>query len=125
MAYIVNTRIKECKRDGKSLWVLMPAFIQQQFKQHNKKSVDIEKKEVVVVDIVTPMLSAPVFIDTLQSGYQRGLNSQLLTLNFKFDQLSLTLPDNTEILSGVSGIIRGGRMLAIMGPSGAGSTSFI
>ncbi|KAI9347825.1 P-loop containing nucleoside triphosphate hydrolase protein, partial [Zopfochytrium polystomum] len=46
-------------------------------------------------------------------------------MDFKFDGLSLRLPTGRWILKGVTGEIRAGGMTAIMGPSGAGKTTFM
>ncbi|KAI8837552.1 P-loop containing nucleoside triphosphate hydrolase protein [Chytridium lagenaria] len=48
-----------------------------------------------------------------------------LKMDFKFDGLSLKLPNGKNILQGVTGEIKSGRMTAIMGPSGAGKTTFM
>jgi ABC-type multidrug transport system fused ATPase/permease subunit len=47
------------------------------------------------------------------------------TLLFDFQGLGLTLPEGKEILKSVTGQIRGGAVTAIMGPSGAGKTTFL
>ena len=39
---------------------------------------------------------------------------------FSFSEVGYTLPDGTVVLQGVSGSVRAGTMLAVMGPSGAG-----
>ncbi|KAJ3256453.1 hypothetical protein HDU77_003139 [Chytriomyces hyalinus] len=46
-------------------------------------------------------------------------------MNFTFEGLELALKDGRKILSGVTGKIREGRMTAIIGPSGAGKTTFM
>ncbi|ORX95418.1 hypothetical protein K493DRAFT_372167, partial [Basidiobolus meristosporus CBS 931.73] len=43
----------------------------------------------------------------------------------KFEDIGLRLPNGVEIMKGVSGELRPGRTCAIMGPSGAGKTTFI
>jgi ABC-type multidrug transport system ATPase subunit len=45
--------------------------------------------------------------------------------NIKFSNLGLTLNNGAEILKGVSGELRPGRFLAIMGPSGSGKSTFM
>jgi len=47
------------------------------------------------------------------------------TFDFKFKQLGLTLPNGITIMKGVNGTIRHGKVTAIMGPSGAGKTTFL
>jgi ABC-type transport system involved in cytochrome bd biosynthesis fused ATPase/permease subunit len=63
--------------------------------------------------------------DTLESGF-RDCN-QGLRLDLTFEGLGLTLPApvSKTILRGVRGRIRPGRVTAIMGPSGAGKTTFL
>ena len=63
---------------------------------------------------------------------QKGASEQkrnLLRLERTFDveyrDLGLTLSNGTSIMSGVSGTLRSGRTCAIMGPSGAGKTTFV
>ena len=47
------------------------------------------------------------------------------TFDIQFENLSLTLPNGVTIMGNVSGTLRSGRTTAIMGPSGAGKTTFI
>ncbi|KAI9193223.1 uncharacterized protein BJ171DRAFT_465975 [Polychytrium aggregatum] len=47
------------------------------------------------------------------------------TFDVEFENLGLVLPNGVEIMKGVSGALRGGRTCAIMGPSGAGKTTFV
>jgi ABC-type multidrug transport system ATPase subunit len=63
--------------------------------------------------------------DVLESGF-RDCN-QGLRLDLTFEGLGLTLPPplSKTILRGVRGRIRPGRVTAIMGPSGAGKTTFL
>ncbi|KAJ3119633.1 hypothetical protein HK100_000215 [Physocladia obscura] len=65
-------------------------------------------------------------IKALTAGFNKGLDGRDdLHMNYEFDSLSLRLPDGKNILQGVSGAIKAGRMTAIMGPSGAGKTTFM
>ncbi|KAI9335097.1 hypothetical protein BDR26DRAFT_805095 [Obelidium mucronatum] len=65
-------------------------------------------------------------IVALTAGFHKGLDDHDdLKMNYEFDGLSLTLPDGKMVLQGVSGSIHAGRMTAIMGPSGAGKTTFM
>ncbi|KAI8611099.1 P-loop containing nucleoside triphosphate hydrolase protein [Chytriomyces sp. MP71] len=65
-------------------------------------------------------------ITALTAGFHKGLEgNETLSMNYDFDSLSLRLPDGKEILQGVTGSIKAGRMTAIMGPSGAGKTTFM
>ncbi|KAJ3021152.1 UNVERIFIED_CONTAM: hypothetical protein HDU68_009782 [Siphonaria sp. JEL0065] len=65
-------------------------------------------------------------ISILTSGFKKGLEGHDdLRMNYRFEDLSLKLATGKEILKGVSGEIKSGRMTAIMGPSGAGKTTFM
>ncbi|ORY42612.1 hypothetical protein BCR33DRAFT_851654 [Rhizoclosmatium globosum] len=46
-------------------------------------------------------------------------------MNFRFEGMELTLKSGKRVLTGVTGRIREGRMTAILGPSGAGKTTFM
>ncbi|KAI9337953.1 hypothetical protein BDR26DRAFT_803813 [Obelidium mucronatum] len=46
-------------------------------------------------------------------------------MNFRFEGLELTLKNGHKVLSGVTGKIEEGKMTAILGPSGAGKTTFM
>jgi hypothetical protein len=61
----------------------------------------------------------------LESGFRKC--NMGIRLDLKFDGMTLTLPapQSKTILSNVSGRIRPGRVTAIMGPSGAGKTTFL
>lgn len=56
---------------------------------------------------------------------QQALSRLDKTFDIEFQNLSLTLPNGVTIMAGVSGALRSGRTTAIMGPSGAGKTTFI
>jgi len=45
--------------------------------------------------------------------------------NIRFENLGLVLPSKVEIMRGVSGEFKSGRTCCIMGPSGAGKTTFV
>ncbi|KAI8820078.1 uncharacterized protein EV422DRAFT_557828 [Fimicolochytrium jonesii] len=47
------------------------------------------------------------------------------SFDIKFENLSLTLPTGTTIMRNVTGHLRPGRVCAVMGPSGAGKTTFV
>ncbi|KAJ3038987.1 hypothetical protein HDV00_012746 [Rhizophlyctis rosea] len=47
------------------------------------------------------------------------------TFDIRFENLGKTLPTGVEIMRGVSGELKSGRTCAIMGPSGAGKTTFV
>lgn len=47
------------------------------------------------------------------------------TFNIEFENLGLVLPNGIEIMGNVTGKLFSGRVCAIMGPSGAGKTTFV
>ena len=54
------------------------------------------------------------------------LKKKKFQIDFKFDELSLTLKSiPRKVLSGVTGSIVAGHVTAVMGPSGAGKTTFL
>jgi ABC-type multidrug transport system ATPase subunit len=55
----------------------------------------------------------------------RGMEVKSATIDVAFENLSLELPSGARVLKGVTGSFKGGRMCAIMGPSGAGKTTFM
>ncbi|KAL2916645.1 hypothetical protein HK105_203757 [Polyrhizophydium stewartii] len=66
-----------------------------------------------------------VDISRLTSVWNRGLGGHNLSVDFKFSEMGLQLPSGKYILKGVTGEIKSSRMTAIMGPSGAGKTTFM
>lgn len=79
----------------------------------NQKAIDVKKVQL-------PKESTSS-MNGLENGFRKGLNGEAVSMNFVFDKMKLELPGGIKILSDVSGSIIGGRMIAIMGPSGAGS----
>ncbi|KAJ3407929.1 hypothetical protein CcCBS67573_g00435 [Chytriomyces confervae] len=80
----------------------------------------IDKEKSLQVDQIENNILA------LTAGFQSGLDGHSdLAMNYAFENLGLRLPEGKEILQGVSGRIQAGRMTAIMGPSGAGKTTFM
>ncbi|KAJ3329639.1 hypothetical protein HDU76_007506 [Blyttiomyces sp. JEL0837] len=61
----------------------------------------------------------------LVDAFNSALGSRGLRMNFKFEGLSLTLKGGKKVLEGVTGEIKAKRMTAILGPSGAGKTTFM
>lgn len=61
---------------------------------------------------------------TLIEGFHLSRGDQPL-LDFDFSELGLTIPGGKQVLQGVSGSIRHGQVTAVMGPSGAGKTTFL
>jgi ABC-type multidrug transport system ATPase subunit len=55
----------------------------------------------------------------------RGMRAKSTTVDIDFEDLSLELPNGARVLKGVTGTFKGGRMCAVMGPSGAGKTTFM
>jgi len=58
-------------------------------------------------------------------GEKPVLDKLSRTFDIEFDNLGLVLGNGVEIMKGVTGKLRSGRTMAIMGPSGAGKTTFI
>ncbi|KAJ3047500.1 hypothetical protein HK097_011489 [Rhizophlyctis rosea] len=96
--------------------------------------------DINVVDNATDVddsPDAPLNTSLLLTAFNRGLGSESakkaeearpIRVDFKFEDLGLKLGKKAggkEILKGVSGEIRSGRLTAIMGPSGAGKTTFM
>jgi ABC-type multidrug transport system ATPase subunit len=62
----------------------------------------------------------------LAANFQKSMNGKELRMHFRMEQLGWTLPSSGKvILEGVSGSIVSSRMTAIVGPSGAGKTTFM
>mmetsp|Transcript_9576 Transcript_9576/g.25930 ORF Transcript_9576/g.25930 Transcript_9576/m.25930 type:complete len:809 (-) Transcript_9576:601-3027(-) len=55
----------------------------------------------------------------------RGMQAKQGGATIEFEDLSLELPNGKRVLEGVTGNFHAGRMCAIMGPSGAGKTTFM
>ena len=55
----------------------------------------------------------------------RGMSRKQVPVSIRFQELGLKLDDGRAVLEGVSGTFLPGRMVAIMGPSGAGKTTFM
>jgi ABC-type multidrug transport system ATPase subunit len=61
----------------------------------------------------------------LGESFKKSMNGRDLRMHFQMKNLGLKLPSGKVILNGVSGKIKHSRMTAIMGPSGAGKTTFL
>ncbi|KAJ3331205.1 hypothetical protein HDU76_003790 [Blyttiomyces sp. JEL0837] len=62
----------------------------------------------------------------LVPAFRKGFNGkENLRMDFEFKDLALRLPTGKSVLQGVTGEIKAGRMTAVMGPSGAGKTTFM
>ncbi|KAJ3253942.1 hypothetical protein HK103_007611 [Boothiomyces macroporosus] len=93
-------------------------------RQNPKPQINPDKQ----VPVLTPEgLAIPVQsdLDLLVDGFHKGLNGRNIQMEFKFENLGLKLKGGKVVLQGVSGSIKSARMTAIMGPSGAGKTTFM
>lgn len=61
----------------------------------------------------------------LVGAFRKSMNGKDLRMTFKMKNMGLKLPSGRVILKGVDGVIHAARMTAIMGPSGAGKTTFM
>jgi ABC-type multidrug transport system ATPase subunit len=55
----------------------------------------------------------------------RGMKSRKVQVDIAFKNLGLTLPSGASVLEGVTGEFKAGKLCAILGPSGAGKTTFM
>jgi len=55
----------------------------------------------------------------------KGFKKKAETVSLSFDKLGLNLRDGKRVLDGVTGSFEAGKLVAIMGPSGAGKTTFM
>ncbi|KAJ3390526.1 hypothetical protein HDU84_007377 [Entophlyctis sp. JEL0112] len=74
---------------------------------------------------VSPEEVANQGVKVLVDAFRESFRSRELRMNFRFESLSLQLKNGKTILQGVTGEIRSKRMTAIIGPSGAGKTTFM
>ncbi|KAJ3094464.1 hypothetical protein HDU97_008035 [Phlyctochytrium planicorne] len=125
---LLGKRIAEIRKAGQPLTSLLPASIagiisksKQKSKSRAPSIVPAESAAKVHVDAAAEMVEK---VRKLVSGFKEAIGENL-RMNFGFKDLSLTLPSGITVLKGVSGQIRAGRMTAIMGPSGAGKTTFM
>ncbi|KAI8838034.1 P-loop containing nucleoside triphosphate hydrolase protein [Chytriomyces cf. hyalinus JEL632] len=83
-------------------------------------------------DLISTILQGPSPEESSNQGMQllvdafrESFRNRELRMNFRFDNLALVLKNGKTILQGVTGEIRSKRMTAIIGPSGAGKTTFM
>lgn len=77
-----------------------------------------------------PSSSNPNALETSASSKESAMDElkdkgNSFHFDFTFDRLGLTLPSGKRILRGVTGGLYSGKFTAIMGPSGAGKTTFL
>ncbi|KAJ3354135.1 hypothetical protein HDU83_005741 [Entophlyctis luteolus] len=132
-------RFGELRRNKEPFSAVLPTFIAKflsnpSFKRNkqrnpttNESAGDVKGKPAAVV-VSSADISQIVSenISMLTGGFKKGLEGHdNLKMDYKFEDLSLKLHTGKTILKGVSGQIKSGRMTAIMGPSGAGKTTFM
>ena len=64
-------------------------------------------------------------VKLLVTAFEKALGGKQIGKDFRFNNLGLKLRNGQEVLKSVSGEIQSSRMTAIMGPSGAGKTTFM
>ncbi|KAI8909746.1 hypothetical protein EDD86DRAFT_226334 [Gorgonomyces haynaldii] len=96
-------------------------------KNLNKVDPAIENESLIFKDeekAVSPLVG-PESLQPLVGSFKKALNGRLIQMDFKFENMGLKLDSGTVVLNGVNGTIRSAKMTAIMGPSGAGKTTFM
>ncbi|TPX57986.1 hypothetical protein CcCBS67573_g09198 [Chytriomyces confervae] len=76
-------------------------------------------------EVMSPEESSNQGMQLLVDAFRESFRNRELRMNFRFDNLALVLKNGKTILQGVTGEIRSKRMTAIIGPSGAGKTTFM
>ncbi|KAI8616142.1 hypothetical protein BC830DRAFT_223049 [Chytriomyces sp. MP71] len=76
-------------------------------------------------DVLSPEQASSQGMQLLVDAFRESFRNRELRMNFRFDNLALQLKTGKTILQGVTGEIRSKRMTAIIGPSGAGKTTFM
>ncbi|KAJ3199805.1 hypothetical protein HDU67_002545, partial [Dinochytrium kinnereticum] len=135
---ILVKRIQELKQSKQPVTALFPPFItnrltkSRQTKAGEKTSpIDNETggdkpQRIEIIELNGPSERDKMNekVQKLVEGFRAAIGDDL-RMNFSFKDLSLRLPSGVTVLKGVTGEIRAGRMTAIMGPSGAGKTTFM
>ncbi|KAJ3085836.1 hypothetical protein HK102_013788 [Quaeritorhiza haematococci] len=134
---IIIIRQRETKRAGRGLkdkGTVHPNGESRPVTVAEKKH---EEGDVVVENDTSDLID----VGRLVKAFKRGLNNLDVKMDFEFKELGLKLnvrkglsrwfggknagTGEKTILAGVTGEIKAGRMTAIMGPSGAGKTTFM
>eukprot|EP00930_Biecheleria_cincta_P014304 TRINITY_DN12367_c0_g2_i1.p1 TRINITY_DN12367_c0_g2~~TRINITY_DN12367_c0_g2_i1.p1 ORF type:complete len:1376 (-),score=242.61 TRINITY_DN12367_c0_g2_i1:27-4154(-) len=86
-----------------------------------KESAVMHLTEAFSIDLLRRFLPAA----KVEKYRFRGLTKKQALASLSFADLTFELPSGEQLLQGVSGEFRAGRMCAILGPSGAGKTTLI
>ncbi|KAI8847582.1 hypothetical protein BC829DRAFT_490653 [Chytridium lagenaria] len=120
------------KRAKQPFSAIFPAGLLALFARFRKTPVEKTTPEIAANAVVsvrdgvdeTEISKMQARVGRLVDGVREALGDDL-RMNFSFSDLSLRLPSGVTVLHGVSGEIKAGRLTAIMGPSGAGKTTFM
>jgi len=123
----IKFRLNQLRHMGEPARNILPEFIRNRLVKENSEG----QKLSAVGDFEMP--NQKHVSGTVDAGkskllsqyFKKALGDEDLRMNFKFSDLSLTLPNGKPVLRGVTGEIRSACMTAIMGPSGAGKTTFM
>ncbi|KAI8910117.1 P-loop containing nucleoside triphosphate hydrolase protein [Gorgonomyces haynaldii] len=83
----------------------------------------IEKKNTLAVNSKLPTES--IDKTRMANAFKKSLNGKDLRMDFEVVDLGYKIKSGKQVLKGVTGRIHASRMTAIMGPSGAGKTTFM
>ncbi|KAL5033010.1 hypothetical protein RTP6_001034 [Batrachochytrium dendrobatidis] len=120
--------ISQLRVAGRSAINALPYFIRRILKIKDGTYGQIDKMEEPLNSVFpsSAVSTLPItHMDVLTGAFHKALGGRDMRMNFKMHDLGLKLPSGKTVLEGVSGSIRDSRMTAIMGPSGAGKTTFM
>lgn len=93
-------------------------------KESNKVDAEVERSDATSIAVNVDANDIPNDSLLIQA-FGKGLGHQKLFMRYDFKDLGFKVKGGPTVLHGVSGQIRPGKLTAIMGPSGAGKTTFL
>ncbi|KAH9275263.1 hypothetical protein BASA83_002498 [Batrachochytrium salamandrivorans] len=129
---VYTIKIRQLRLAGRSALCVLPLFLQRILRTKGQSSSLADKTEDS--SVLSPLSFNPgssvsplptTHMNVLTSAFRKAMGGRDLRMNFQMDNLGLKLPNGKVVLEGVSGSIGDSRMTAIMGPSGAGKTTFM
>ncbi|KAJ3101513.1 hypothetical protein HDU96_009963 [Phlyctochytrium bullatum] len=123
-SFLLRERFKQGLKS--SIWKNFRQWLEGPAWELNQRAEEVAKLDkAACIPKEIKQTGRKIELRRLVSAFHKALGDKEMRMNFEFEDLGLKLSNGKKVLESVTGAIRAKRMTAILGPSGAGKTTFM